>query len=411
MGRVGLLSLSSGLSGDMFLGALIGAGVPVKAMEAAVQSVCGPDFTLTADAVKRGGLVGTRVAMFWRGVPLEESGGPAPREERKPVELPAVAYRDLVQRIESATLDRTVLKTSLSVFRRLAETEAHLHGVLPTAVHFHELGSWDALADVVGAVWGCHALGLEPLYHGVIAVGGGTVEAAHGRLPVPVPVTLRLLAGRDCLFEPEIGELTTPTGAALLAELALPAPARLRLMPHAVGEGAGRADLADRPNLARLTIGEEAEHGILAARVAVIEASLDDATAEEAGHLVEALFEAGARDVTLTPLVMKKSRPGCLVRVIADAEKAEWFAATIVRLSPSLGARWRIEDRLELPRRIESLRLGDGEVRIKIATLPDGTERIHPEYEDLALLARRRGVSLASLRREVERLWDDRGER
>jgi len=390
----------------MFLGALVGAGVALDVLNHAVRQVGGPDLSLRATSVSRGGLVGTRVNVCWRGEPLEERGGPSsPPPLAAAPELPAVPYADLVSRIESAALDGEVRKSALRVFRLLAETEATLHGVEPEAVHFHELGSWDALADVVAAAAGVRALELDALYHGPIAVGGGTVDAEHGRLPVPVPVTLRLLEGRACRFEPELGELTTPTGAALLVAFAMPQPMDLVLRPQSVGEGAGRADLHDRPNFARLVIGVP-DPALQSARVAVIEAALDDATPEEGGHLLEALFEAGARDATLSPLIMKKSRPGFLVRVIADPERASEFAAMILRLSPSLGARWRIEDRLELPRRIERIALPEGEVRVKIAGLSDGSERIHPEYEDVARIALERGSALADVRREVERVWD-----
>jgi uncharacterized protein (TIGR00299 family) protein len=389
----------------MFLGALVGAGVSLDVLNHAVRQV-GPDLSLRATTVSRGGLMGTRVNVCWRGEPLEERGGPGNDAELPPPpELPAVPYADLVSRIESAALDLNVRTHALRVFRLLAETEAILHGTEPDAVHFHELGSWDAVADVVAASAGVMALELSALYHGPIAVGGGTVEAEHGRLPVPVPVTLRLLEGRACRFEPELGELTTPTGAALLVAFAKPAPLDLLLHPHRVGEGAGRAELHDRPNIARLVIGE-AGAPARAARVAVVEAALDDATPEEGGHLLEALFAAGARDATLSPLIMKKGRPGFLLRVIADPERASEFAEMIVRLSPSLGARWRIEDRLELPRRIERVTLPEGEVRIKVAVLADGNERIHAEYEDVARIAIARGSALAEVRREVERVWD-----
>ena len=411
MSRVGLLSLPSGLSGDMFLGALVGAGVPLDVLNHAVREVGGPDLGLRATSVSRGGLVGTRVEVCWRGEPLEERGGPSPDETLADApELPAVAYAALVSRIESAAIDPDVRTSALGVFQRLAETEATLHGVRPEAVHFHELGSWDALADVVAGAAGVAALRLDALYHGPIAVGGGTVQAEHGRLPVPAPVTLRLLEGRACRFEPELGELTTPTGAALLVAFAKPAPPDLLLRPLSVGEGAGRAELRDRPNFARLVIGE-IDTASRSARVAVVEAALDDATPEEGGHLIEVLFEAGARDATLTPLIMKKSRPGFLLRVIADPDRASEFASLILRLSPSLGARWRIEDRLELPRRIERVRLREGDVRVKIAALPDGSERIHAEYEDVARIALERSCALADVRREVERVWDHSRER
>jgi uncharacterized protein (TIGR00299 family) protein len=248
-------------------------------------------------------------------------------------------------------------------------------------------------------------LALEPLYHGPVALGGGSVDAAHGRLPVPAPATLSLLRGRPCVLESEAGELTTPTGAALLAALAQPAPPGLTFRPRIAGYGAGSKDPDRRPNLTRLVVGEEepvARH----ARVAVVEAALDDCTPEDGGHLLTTLLDAGALDVTLTPLIMKKGRPGFLLRVLAAADAGASFAERVVHLSSSLGARWRIEDRLELDRRTDRVRLPDGEIRVKVAILPDGSERPHPEYDDLSTLARARGVPLSRVRDEVERVWN-----
>ncbi len=152
-------------------------------------------------------------------------------------------------------------------------------------------------------------------------------------------------------------------------------------------------------------VGEGLTGSVPRVRVAVLEAALDDCTPEDAGHLIGSLLDAGALDATLTPMIMKKSRPGFLLRVLSSPERVEEFAARVVRESSSLGARWRIEERLELARRIDTVRLEDGEVRVKVAILPDGEERPHAEYEDLSALARRRGVSLVELRREVERRW------
>jgi uncharacterized protein (DUF111 family) len=173
----------------------------------------------------------------------------------------------------------------------------------------------------------------------------------------------------------------------------------------AVGYGAGSRDPADRPNLARLVVGTLDADGLRRHQVGVVEASLDDCTPEEGAHLLQDLLSAGALDATLTPLIMKKGRPGFMIRVLAAPEAAPDLAERIVHQSPSLGARWRIEERIELPRRIERVQLADGDVRVKVAVLPDGSERMHAEYEDLAALARIRGVSLARVRAEVETVW------
>jgi uncharacterized protein (TIGR00299 family) protein len=296
-----------------------------------------------------------------------------------------------------------VRTAALRVFRALAEAEAGVHGADPDAVFFHEVGSWDAVADIVGAAAGVHALGLGRLLHGPVALGGGSTASAHGSIAVPAPATLRLLAGRECVLEAGAGELTTPTGAALLAAFAEPAPARLRLVPERVGYGAGRRDPPGRPNLARLTIGET-EGPPATGLVAVVETALDDCSPEEAGFLMERLLEEGALDVTFTPLVMKKQRPGFLVRVLTPPEEASRFAARLTVETTTLGARWRLEERYEAPRRIDRVSLPEGEVRVKVALLEEG-ERPHPEHEDVARIARARGAPLAAVRREVERRW------
>jgi uncharacterized protein (DUF111 family) len=227
-----------------------------------------------------------------------------------------------------------------------------------------------------------------------VAVGGEVANAAHGRFPSSAT---SIFLGRACVFEDGWG--ITPTGAAFpraepLRWMAAPGARQVK------GEGP-----RGPTNLARLVIGEGLAEAAPRARVAVIEAALDDCTPEDAGHLIRSLLDAGALDATLTPMIMKKSRPGFLLRVLSPPESAQDFAARVVRESTSLGARWRIEERLELARRIDTVRLEDGEVRVKVAILPDGGERPHAEYEDLAALARHRGVSMAELRREVERRW------
>jgi uncharacterized protein (TIGR00299 family) protein len=404
--KAGILQLPSGISGDMFLGALLDAGASLDTMREAVRSVGEGRLDISREEAVRGGLRATYARVLWDGSPVNESGGPAPPSSAPADPGPVPRLRDFERirsLVEAAPLAGTVKEGAQVVFRRLAEAEAGVHGVALEEVHFHELGTWDVLADVVGVVAGLASLGLDHLYHGTVSLGGGRVRTAHGWLPVPTPATLALLEGRSCCFEEDVGELTTPTGAALVASLAEPTPPGFLLRPRRTGYGAGTHDAPQRPNLARLVVGEVDDSRW--ASVAVIEAALDDSTPEDGGDLLARLLEEGALDVTLTPLLMKKGRPGFLLRVLAPPERAAETAARIVELSSSLGARWRLEDRIELPRRFDRVRLADGEVRVKIATLPDGTERPHPEFEDVAALARRRGCAPGEVRREVERVW------
>jgi uncharacterized protein (TIGR00299 family) protein len=402
----------------MFLGALVDTGAPIEVMQEAVQAVAGDCLTLEPKEVRRAGIRGMHVEVRVNGEKIVESGGPfvtdsggassggssphGSNEHR--------TYSGIVEMIEGAKLASPIRDAALRVFHLLGEAESTIHGVALDHVHFHEVGSLDAVADVVGTAAGIDALGLTSLYHGPVAVGGGTVNAAHGTLPVPAPATLVLLRGRPCVVEPEAGELTTPTGAALLAALTQPVPTGVVLQPTATGYGAGTKDPEGRPNLARLMLsemtGRDKETGPRHTRVAVVETSLDDCTPEEGGHLLQALLDLGALDVTISPLIMKKGRPGFLLRVIAPEEAGSRFAGHVVRLSSSLGARWRLEDRLELDRRVDLVTLPDGEVRVKVAVLPDGSERVHPEYDDLAALAGKRGLPISRVRAEVEQVWN-----
>ena len=414
--RLGHLHLGSGISGDMFLSVLSSGGVPLSVMEEAVRAVGGGRLSLVREAVIRGAIRATHVAVRLDGSRIEEGGGPGDEpvfSQAKPNGKhhhgKATTYAGIAERIEAATLSAFVKKKALLIFELLVKAEGEVHGAAPDHVHLHEVGALDAVADVVGTVAGVEALGLDRLYHGPISVGGGRVHSAHGLLPVPAPATLAMLRGRECVFEEGVGELTTPTGAALLVALAEEAPLDLRFRPTMVAYGAGARDPDGRPNVVRLTLGETESRPARRSQVAVIETALDDSTPEEGGHLITALMEAGALDASLTPLIMKKGRPGFLLRVLVPPAEGADFARRVVEISSSLGARWRVEDRVELDRRMDHVQLPDGEVRVKVAILPDGSERIHPEYEDLARIADRRKSSLARVRSEVEQVWNNRG--
>ncbi len=241
----------------MFLGALVDAGAPLDTLRDAVRAVGGDRVDLRASEVTRAGLRGIKVDVLLDGAPVQETGGPVEAASHAhdhahdhpggahghpigghdhPVHRP---YSEIIRLLDRASLDATVRDGARRVFARLADVEGRLHGRPPHAVEFHEVGSWDAIADVVGAAAGLRALGFDRLYHGPVAVGGGVAHAAHGVLPIPAPATLDLLDGRSCIFEEGAGELTTPTGAALLAVHAEPVPAEFALRPERTGYGAG----------------------------------------------------------------------------------------------------------------------------------------------------------------------------
>ena len=396
----------TGLAGNMLLAALFDLGLPEEVLHAPLAALeLTGRYRLQLQERRSGGLRGLHLEVE----PLESE--PAHRH-----------WGELRQRIAAAPLEPALREQVLAVFSLLAEAEASVHGHAPEEVHFHEVGAIDALVDVVGVCAGLRHFGVQQLVCGVPPAGHGSVETAHGRLPLPAPAVLELARRRAVPlaasgdFPP--AELTTPTGLALMAVLAErfgPAPA---LLPMGVGVGLGSRTL-DRPNLLRLVLAEPtgadldgtaASQGepALPRREALLQqqAQLDDASAEDLAFLIEELRAAGAVEVFSQPVQMKKGRPGTLITVLAHPEQAQPLREIWWRLGSSLGVRESLQQRWVLPREIVSLDTPWGAVRIKRSRRPDGTLLCKPEMDDLVELARRHALAPAALRRAVLELLE-----
>ena len=372
--RIGYFDCFSGCSGDMILGALVDAGLPLAELQAALDGLGVSGIRLKAERVKRGAFHGTLVH-----VATEECGHP---------------HRHLahIRRIlDAADLPAEVRADAGRIFQRLAEAEASAHGVAVEKIHFHEVGALDAIADIVGAAWGIRRLGFEAIHVSPINVGSGFVTGAHGTMPVPAPGTAALLAGVPVFGSPIRAELTTPTGAAVLSTLA----AGFGPLPHMtverIGYGAGQRDLVEQPNLLRLVVGEVSlRHA--RDQVAVLEANIDDMNPQFFEPLLDRLFEAGALDASLTPLLMKKSRPGTLLAVLAEPADAERLASLIMAHSTTFGVRMVTADRWKRPRDFVSATTPYGVVRVKRGWEGDRLAILAPEFEDCRRLALAAGV-------------------
>ena len=396
----------TGLAGNMLLAALFDLGLPEEVLHAPLAALeLTGRYRLQLQERRSGGLRGLHLEVE----PLESE--PAHRH-----------WGELRQRIAAAPLEPALREQVLAVFSLLAEAEASVHGHAPEEVHFHEVGAIDALVDVVGVCAGLRHFGVQQLVCGVPPAGHGSVQTAHGRLPLPAPAVLELARRRAVPlaasgdFPP--AELTTPTGLALMAVLAErfgPAPA---LLPTGVGVGLGSRTL-DRPNLLRLVLAEPtgadldgtaASQGepALPRREALLQqqAQLDDASAEDLAFLIEELRAAGAVEVFSQPVQMKKGRPGTLITVLAHPEQAQPLREIWWRLGSSLGVRESLQQRWVLPREIVSLDTPWGPVRIKRSRRPDGTLLCKPEMDDLVELARRHALAPAALRRAVLELLE-----
>ncbi|MBI4491316.1 MAG: nickel pincer cofactor biosynthesis protein LarC [Chloroflexi bacterium] len=378
------LDCYSGLSGDMVLGALLDLGIELDDLARGLATLGLEGYRLEAHQETRQGLRGTRA--------LVEVEPRVPRPERN--------LADITTSIARSGLSEGVKAHATAVFARLARAEAKVHGLAVEAVHFHEVGAVDSILDIVGAALGLELLGVQQVYASPVPLGAGLVSTRHGLLPVPAPATLELLAEVHAptrASSVEV-ELVTPTGAALLAELARFEPPALRL--ERVGYGFGTRALP-WPNAVRAWLGQPLEPtGAFEEEVVVLESNLDNMTPEQAGYVLERLLAAGALDVFFVPLQTKKSRPGLLLGVIATPGSARALAELVLRETPTLGVRMRATGRLVAPRTIEQVQTELGPAHVKVKRL--GQERfVVPEYEDAARLARKRQLPLAEVYRLI----------
>jgi uncharacterized protein (TIGR00299 family) protein len=372
--RIAYFDCPSGASGDMVLGALVDAGCELGALEDALASLGVEGWSLEAKTVERGGLHGTHLSV---------------RTD------PARRFHDLgemLQPIERSTLPAGVKARAGAVLRRLAEAEAYVHRVPVETVHFHEVGELDTLIDVVGSVAGLDRLGVERVHVSPLPIGGGSVQTAHGRLPVPAPATGELLRGFPVYDNGVATELVTPTGAAILTTLGT--PGRLPAMTlERIGWGAGTRELPV-PNLLRVLVGQAtpagAESGEIETLVAV-ETTIDDMSPQLYEPLIERLLAAGALDVYLTPVVMKRSRPGTVLTVLAPPELGERLAEVLFRETTTIGVRWSEVQRRRLPRELVRLPTTAGPVTFKISRLGGRVVTVTPEFEEVRRIADAQG--------------------
>ena len=377
------LDTPSGISGDIFLGCLVDAGWPLASLHDTADSLNLPDgsWRIHAESVMQGGLRATRIH-----VEVSEQS-----TERH--------LADVQEIIEAANLPAEVKHRACAVFARLAAAEAHIHGTTPDAVHFHEVGALDAIVDIVGVCAGLHELAIDSLCASALPLGPGWTSSMHGRIPLPAPATLELLAavGAPTVSAPGPGELVTPTGAALLAELAQFRQPSLRL--RRIGYGAGQK-VFEWPNVARLWLGEETseEPGDPAREptepLVVIETNIDDMNPELYEPVQRHLFDAGALDVWTTAIAMKKSRPGTLLRVLAEPGDESVLSALLLRETTTLGVRVYPVRRHVAERKVDTIETPYGSVRVKVKRVDGQAVGAKPEFEDCHALAEATGIPL-----------------
>jgi pyridinium-3,5-bisthiocarboxylic acid mononucleotide nickel chelatase len=374
------LDAFSGLSGDMIAGAMIDAGADFDELRTALASLPLDGYRL---ATRRKLVSGISALKF----DVEVS---AVQPERDLSDI-----REIVRR--ASALSDGVKDRAMAIFGVLAEAEAKIHRTTPEEVHFHEVGAVDSIIDIVAAAWGFERLELGEMLVSPLPAGSGFVRSQHGIIPVPAPATAELLTGFPMRMGDGASEMVTPTGAAILRALAVPAPPAMDLCVERVGYGAGTKEFADRPNVLRLMVGERPrsnEQTYETDELLDIEANIDDLNPQIYDHAIELLFEAGARDVTLTPTIMKKGRPAVTISVLAEPSARERIAAVLFAETSTIGLRYHPVARLKLTREIKEVETRWGRVRVKVSRGGGDTVTLSPEYDDCKRLAREHQVAL-----------------
>lgn len=390
--KIAYFDCFAGASGDMILGALMDAGLSPETLKTELAKLDLTHYDLQLKKVVKRGLGGSQAVVI-----VDEEHHHHHRHLSQIEEI-----------ITASTLDELVKQKSVQIFRRLAEAEAKVHRTTIENIHFHEVGAMDAIIDVVGAVAGLTAMGIQKIYCSPLHLGTGTVECAHGTLPVPAPATAELVKGFPVYSTGVAGELLTPTGAAILTTLASdfgPMPA---MSVECLGYGAGTAD-PPIPNLLRVSIGETAENvaDCEMEQVAVIETNIDDMNPQIYDYLIQQILNRGAMDIYLSPVQMKKNRSGTLLTIICTPNSVETFAIFLLKETTTIGMRWRVENRVKARRTIKEIDTHYGPIRFKFAQLGNETINVSPEYEDCKRVAHEKKIPLKEVMDETKAMCID----
>lgn len=380
--RIAYFDLISGLSGDMTVGALLHLGLPRGKLERELKKLPGLRYRLEVSKKFVNGIEATRFR-----VRVEESGA-------------GRSWKTIRKIIKQSSLEADVKDRGLDIFARLAEAEGTIHGVPPDRVHFHEVGAIDSIVDIMATAIGTHHLKIDSFVFSSVPLGRGVTPSRHGPLPVPAPATLELLKGVSVQWINLDGETITPTGAAILSALGSQVEDAPRMTIEKIGYGAGEREFPDRPNLLRVLLGETGPawgHD----EMVVLETNIDDMNPEIYDYVLDRLFAAGARDVSLSPIQMKKNRPGTLLRIIGEPSTRDRLAEIIFKETSTIGIRYYPVKRLVLKRVPLRLKTRFGSVWVKMIEEPDGEKRIVPEYEELKKLAEVKRIPLKRLYDEV----------
>ncbi|MBM4135715.1 MAG: nickel pincer cofactor biosynthesis protein LarC [Nitrospira sp.] len=406
--KIAYLDCSSGISGDMCLGATVDAGVPIKRLGKELSKIPVEGYTLSAKKVKRAGFSSTKLDVIQK---------PAISNQQSAISR----WEDIEEIIQKSSLSPDIKQKGLKIFKIIFEAEAKVHGEAFNKVHLHELGAIDCLVDIFGTIIGLDILGIEKVYSSPINLGSGSVKTEHGILPVPAPATAEILKGLPVYSTDIPFELTTPTGAAILKGLSPGFGSVPPVNIEKIGIGAGSKDFKNRPNILRLFIGNPLEsphtpfwksgtegdlkgdkEGFLKEKVTIIETNIDDMDPQLYEYVMEKLFKAGALDVYLTNIFMKKGRPGIKLSLLCNDDRKEDLIKIVLKETSTIGLRFHETRRKVLHREIKTIDTEFGKVRVKFSRLGNEILKACPEYEDCKRIAKKLNIPLIEVMRRIK---------
>jgi uncharacterized protein (TIGR00299 family) protein len=374
--KIAYLDCFSGVSGDMFVGSLLNAGLPIKELEKILSGINVGGYKISAAREERDNIFGTKFSVSYQ-------------EEKQQARY----FKDIKAIIKSSDIPLEVVESCISIFEKLAKIEGAIHHMPPDEIHFHEVGALDSIIDIVASVAGIYLLGIEKLFVSKIPVGKGMIKSTHGNIPLPSPATMALLKGIPIYDSGQDVEMVTPTGAAIITSLCSSFGPMPSMMVDRVGYGVGTRSLPDRPNLLRILIGNDTDKQS-SETVVLLEANLDDMSPELLGYLMERLFDAGAKDVVFSHIQMKKNRPGIQLQVIGKPEDKDSLSNIIFSESTTLGIRFSYSQRLVLAREKSMVESPWGKMKIKKVINRAGKTEFFPEYEECRRIAKNNNLAL-----------------
>jgi uncharacterized protein (TIGR00299 family) protein len=405
--KIGYFDCFSGISGDMCLGALVDAGVPVEKLKKEMNKIPIGEYEIHAKKVKRAGIAATKVDVIQVArsnnpprSPLEKGGKRGFEQIAKGKVQRARRWKEIETIIKKSLLSKEIKEKGLSIFKNLFEAEAKVHGRTPGDIHLHELGDVDCFVDVFGTIIGLDILGVEKVYSSPVNLGGGTIKSRRGILPVPAPATAEILRGVPIYSTDSKFELTTPTGAAILKVLSSGFGNIPLVNIEKTGFGAGSKDFKDWPNVLRLFVGEMCEDKG-EQTIIVIESNIDDMNPQIYEYVMEKLFQAGALDVFLTQVLMKKGRLGIKLTVLCREADREVLIKIVLKETTTTGLRFYEVKRKVLQREIKLLDSEFGKVRVKFSRLEGEVLKATSEYEDCKRIAKKLNIPIIEVMRRI----------